>query len=92
MPKSKKLHQQIENKLEALHELLDNIDEVKAIDPNDPDTWDPDALYNLVEKCKEVLKLLEDQPIKGQYDEFDQPLTEDGLCSLVDNYQEEEND
>jgi len=38
MPKSKKLHQQIEKKLETLNKLLDNIDEVRAIDPNDPDT------------------------------------------------------
>jgi hypothetical protein len=36
------------------------------------------------------LKLLEDQLIKGKYDEFGQPLYEDGLCSLIDIYQEEE--
>jgi hypothetical protein len=36
------------------------------------------------------LQLLEDQPIKGATDEFGQPLTEDGLCSLIDTYQEEE--
>jgi hypothetical protein len=39
-----------------------------------------------VENLQETLKLLEDQEIKGQYDEFGQPLTEDGLCSLVDEY------
>jgi len=92
MPKSKKLHQQIEKKLETLHELLDNLDEVRAIDPNDPDTWDSDTLYNLVEDLKETLKLLEDQPLQGKYDEFGHPLGEAGLCSLVDSYQEEKDE
>jgi len=35
---NKKLHQQISQKLEKLHELLDNVDEVRAIDPEEPDT------------------------------------------------------
>ncbi|CAI2172879.1 12062_t:CDS:2 [Funneliformis geosporum] len=53
-----------------------------------------DALYNLVENLKEILKLLQDQPIKGRYDEFGQPLYKEGLCSLVDEYHsdEEENE
>jgi hypothetical protein len=38
------------------------------------------------------LKLLADQPLKGKYDEFGQSLTEDGLCSLVDIYQEDQED
>ena len=92
MPKSKKLENKISNKLEKLHELLNKIDEVRIINSDDPDTWDSDALYDLVENLKEALKLLEDQPIKGKYDEFYQPLTEDGLCSLVDEYQNEEED
>jgi hypothetical protein len=45
-----------------------------------------------VENLKETLKLLEDQVIPGKYDEFGQPLYEDGLCSLVDEYQEEEDE
>jgi hypothetical protein len=36
------------------------------------------------------LKLLEDKVIKNKCDEFGQPLTEDGLCSLVDAYTSEE--
>jgi hypothetical protein len=54
----------------------------------------------VVEKLKEALQLLEDQLIKGKYDdlpsklsglqskhdEFGQPLYEEGLCSLVDEY------
>ena len=76
-------------KIETLHELLDKFDEARNIEPDDPDTWDSDTLYNLVEDFKETLKLLEDQPVKGQHDEFGQPLTEDGLCSLVDSYHEE---
>ena len=90
MPKSKKLQKKIESKLNKLSKLLDKIDEVRAINSDDPDTWDADTLHNLVEDLKETLKLLEDQPVKGQHDEFGQPLTEDGLCSWVDSYQSEE--
>jgi len=89
MPK-KRLQKTIEKKLDTLQELLDKADEVRIIDANDSDTWDSDVLYNLAENLKEALKLLEDQPIKGKTDELGQPLTEDGLCSLVDSYQAEE--
>jgi hypothetical protein len=83
----------IAQKLDQLQELLNSIDEARIINADDPDTWDSDALYNLVENLKEALKLLEDKEIKGQYDEFNQPLTEEGLCSLIDTYQnDEEND
>ena len=92
MPKSKKLQKQIETKLDQLHELLNNIQEVQNIDPHDPDTWDADTLYNLVEKGKEIIKLLEDQPLQGKYDEFGRPLYEDGLCSLVDEYHSQQDD
>ncbi len=37
-------------------------------------------------------KLLEDKEIKGQYDEFGLPLTEDGLCTLVDEYHSDNED
>ncbi|CAI2195651.1 6969_t:CDS:2 [Funneliformis geosporum] len=47
------------------------------------------ALYNLVENLRTALTLLEDQPIKGKADEFGQPLTEAGLCSLVDEYNDD---
>ena len=87
MPKSKKLQKKISKKIEKLQELLDQVEEVRVIDSNDSDTWDSDALYNLVENLKEALKILEDQKIKGKYDEFGQPLYEEGLCSLVDEYQ-----
>jgi len=87
---NKKLPKQIENKLEKLHELLDQMEEVRIIDPQDPETWDSDTLYNLVEDLKEALKLLENQTGK-QLDEFGEPLIlEAGLCSLVDSYQAED--
>ena len=82
----------ITQKLEKLQELLDSIEEARIINSDDPDTWDSDALYNLVENLKEALKIFQDQPIKGQYDEFGQPLTEDGLCSLIDLDQEDQED
>ena len=77
------LKSKIGKKLDQLSQLLDKTDKARVINSDDSETWDSDALYNLAENCKEVLKLLEDQPIKGKYDEF-----EDGLCSLVDSYDE----
>ena len=84
-----KIQKKIEKKLEKLSKLLDKIDEAHAINSDDPDTWDSDTLYSLVEDLKEALQLLEDQLIKGQSDEFGPPLTEVGLCSLVDDWEAE---
>jgi hypothetical protein len=90
MPKSKKLQNQIENKLDQLSKLLDKINEAQAINSDDPDTWDSDTLYGLVENLKETLKLLEDQKSK-QLDDFGEPIIlEEGICSLVDSYQSED--
>lgn len=80
----------IEKKLEQLQEILDKFEEVRVINPDDPDTWDSDTLYNLAENLKEALKLLEDQKIKGKFDELGNPLYEDGLCSLVDEWTEKQ--
>ena len=92
---AKKLQRQIETKLEKLSQLLDQITEAQAIDSNDPETWDSDALYDLVENLKETLTLLEDQKGKS-LDQYGEPLIiEPGLCSLVDEWtetQEEEED
>ena len=91
MPKSKRLQNKIEHKLEKLSKLLDKINEAHAINYDDPDTWDADALYSLVEDLKETLELLEDKLAKGQYDDFGEPLIlEEGLCSLVDSYNSED--
>ena len=91
MPKSKKLQKQIENKLDQLQELIGKINEVQNLDSNDPTTWDSDTLYDLVEQLKETLKLLEDQEHPKEKDSFGQPLVlEVGLLSLMDEYQEEE--
>jgi hypothetical protein len=50
-------------------------------------------LYNLIENLKEALQLLEDKESQKEKDEFGQPLIlEAGLCSLVDEYHEEENE
>jgi len=86
----KKLQKKIEKKLDQLHELIKEIIEVQSIDPSDSETWDSDTLYNSAEKCKAVIKLLEDKVIKDAYDEFNQPLYKEGLCSLVDEYNSEE--
>ena len=91
MPKSKKLQNLIENKLEKLSKLLDKIDEAHILDSDDPETWDSDALYDLVESLKETLTLLENKTHPHQKDPFGEPLIlEEGLCSLVDSYTSEE--
>ena len=91
MPKSKKLQKQIEKKLDQLSELLDQIDEVRIINSDDSDTWDSDTLYNLVENLKKTLQILEDKESPKERDEFGDPLIlEEGLCTLVDEYHEEE--
>jgi len=91
MSKSKKLQKQIENKLDKLQEIVDEILEVQNIDAQDPETWDSDTLYNLVEQCKEAIKLLEDKEHPKQKNSFGDPIIlEVGLCSLVDEYHADE--
>jgi len=84
----RQLKSKITKKIETLHELLDNIDEVRAINPDDPETWDGDTLYNLAEQLKEALKLLENQKSKPLNDWGEPIILEEGLCSLIDSYQE----
>jgi len=93
MPKSKKLQKQIENKLDQLSQLLDNIEEVRILNSDDPETWDSDTLYNLVVHLKATLKLLEDKKSPKEKDPWGEPLIlEEGLCSLMDEYNEDENE
>ena len=88
----RQLKSKITKKIETLHKLLNNIDEVRAINPDDPETWDGDTLYNLAEQLKEALKLLENQKGK-QLDDWGEPIVlEEGLCSLVYQYTEEDED
>ena len=90
MPKTKKLQKQIERKLDQLSQLLDQISKAHLINSDDPDTWDSDTLYGLVENLKEALQLLEDQKGK-ELDDFGEPIIlEEGICSLVDNYHSED--
>lgn len=91
MPKSKKLQRQIEKKLDQLQELIDKFDEARMVNSDDPDTWDSDTLYNLIENCKEVIKFLEDKEHPKEKDPFGEPIIlEEGLCSLMDEYHEDE--
>ena len=88
MPKKNKF--KIEQKLEQLSQLLDELEDARIINSDDPETWDADALYDLVEKCKEIIRLLEDKVDRKQLDSFGEPLIlEEGLCSLVDDWNDE---
>jgi len=91
---NKKLKKPIESKLTKLQKLLDNISEVQIMQPDEPETWDADLLYNLTANLKAALKLLEDQKSNQEKDPWGDPLVlEEGLCSLMNAYQnEEEND
>jgi len=91
MSQSKKLQNQIAKKLDQLSQLLDNIDEARIINSDDPDTWDSDTLHDLVANLKETLKLLEDKEDQKNKDSFGEPLIlETGLCSLMDDYHSED--
>jgi len=91
MPKSKKLENKISEKLDKLVELLDNIDEARIINSDDPETWNSDTLYNLVANLKKAQQLLEDKKHSKEKDPWGEPLVlEAGLCTLVNEYQEDE--
>ena len=86
----KKLQRKIEKQLTKLQTLLESMQEALAIEPADPATWDSDSLYNLAEELKEAWTLLEDQKSR-QLDEFGDPvILNQGILSLVDDYQSEE--
>ncbi|CAH1755800.1 15108_t:CDS:10 [Entrophospora sp. SA101] len=76
---TKKLHKQITKKLEKLQQSLENPAEVRAIEPDDPNS---DALYDLVEKLKEILKLLENKEneILGACESKEFPEPRDNTC------------
>ena len=88
---NKKLKKLIASQLTKLQKLLDNLNEVQIMQPDEPETWDSDALYNLTATLKEALKLLEDQKSNQEKDPWGDPLVlEEGLGSLMNAYQEEE--
>ena len=90
---SQKNKSKIEQKLDQLNKLLDNLEDARLINSDDPETWDSDTLYDLLAHCKEIIQLLEDKEDKKQRDEFGEPLIlEKGLCSLVDDWTSEEED
>ncbi len=88
---NKKLKKLIASQLTKLQKLLDNLNEVQIMQPDEPETWDSDALYNLTANLKEALKLLADQKSNQEKDPWGDPLVlEEGLGSLMNAYQEEE--
>ena len=88
MPKNKKLQKLIENKLYQLNRQLDKLNN-SQINPEDPEMWDSDHFYNLVELLKETLALLQDKKSLQEVDELGDPLIlEAGICSLIDLWTE----
>jgi len=94
---NKKLKKLIESQLTKLQKLLDNINEVQIMQPEEPETWNADLLYNLTTNLKAALKLLEDQKSNQEKDPWGEPLVlTEGICSLMNAYlentEEEEDD
>jgi hypothetical protein len=88
---NKKLKKLIASKLTKLQQLLDNINEVQIMQPDKPETWEADLLYNLTATLKAALKLLEDQKSNQKKDPWGEPLIlEEGLGSLMNAYWENE--
>lgn len=85
---NKKLTKKIEKQLDKLSHLLDNFEEARILNADDPETWDADALYDLAEQLKEALRLLEGKKQTDRYGE--ELILEEGLCSLIDDYQSEQ--
>ena len=78
----------ITKKLNQLSELLDQIEEARIMQPDTPETWDGDLLANLVKNCQAVIKLCQDQKSK-RLDSWEDPIVlEEGLYSLINSYQE----
>jgi len=78
----------ITKKLEALEQIIEDIRNVN-IEIEDTEMWDSDYYYDLAEQLKAALTLLEDKKFTQQLDEFGNPLIELGICSLLNAYQEE---
>jgi len=86
---NKKLKKLIESQLTKLQKLLDNINEVQIMQPEEPETWDADLLYNLTTNLKAAFQLLEDQKSNQAKDPWGDPLIlTEGLRSLINSYQE----
>lgn len=76
---NKKLQKQISKKLQQLDRILDEIRNFD-IEPDDSEMWDADYYADLTAQLKEALALLEDNS------------SEEGLCFLLDEYQEQNNE
>lgn len=85
------LRNKISKKLDQLSGLLDNIDEARIINTDDPDTWDDDILGDLISNLKKILQILEDKKHPKEKDPWGDPMiVEEGLCSLIAEYNSEE--
>ena len=82
----KKLQHQIEKQLYKLQKLIEKLAN-HDINPDDPELWDPDYYYDLAENLKTALQMLEGKKATTKYGET--LILEEGLCSLIDDYQSE---
>ena len=88
MPKNKSLEKLIGNKLYQLNQQLDKLNNSR-INPEEPEMWDSDHFYNLVELLKETIALLQDKKAQKELNELGEPLIlEAGICSLIDLWTE----
>jgi len=85
---NKNLKRRIARRLEQLEPILEEIKSF-TLDTEDSELWDPDYYYDLAEQLREALALLEDSKSKEK-NEFGEPITEPGICSMIDAYEGEE--
>ena len=81
-----KLARQIEKQLIILQKLMEQIGN-HDINPEEPELWDPDYYYDLAENLKTALQMLEGKKATTKYGET--IILEEGLCALIDDYQNE---
>lgn len=84
---NKQLEHQIEKRLETLQKLIEQIGN-HDIHPAEPELWDSDYYYDLVEQLKEALQMLQGKKHTDRYGEV--TTLEEGLCSLIDTYHEDQ--
>lgn len=82
----KKLAKQIEKQLETLKKLIQKLAN-HDIHPEDSELWDSDYYYDLAENLKTALQMLEGKKATTKYGET--LILEEGICSLIDDYQSE---
>ena len=87
-----KLKKELSKNLKNLEELVEKVRNTQ-IEPDDPETWDPDYYSELETNLDDCLALLRNHILEGKKDEYGDPIiTQKGILTLIDEWQEENNE